>query len=105
MAISEQLHHDLAIRGAKINVSVLCPGFVNTRILDAERNRPAAYQNPSAPGDGDGGPNDVELMNRNPDLVFRVGEVLKVKGGDFRIRSLGMKCMVLEGLPGTRIKL
>ena len=82
VAISEQLHHDLAIRGAKINVSVLCPGFVNTRIMDAERNRPAAYQNPSAPGDGDGGPNDVELMFRQmieagmspetvADIVFR----------------------------------
>lgn len=43
VAISEQLHHDLCIRGANIKVSVLCPGFVNTNIMDAERNRPAAY--------------------------------------------------------------
>ena len=28
--------------GAPIKVSVLCPGFVNTRILDSSRNRPAA---------------------------------------------------------------
>jgi len=47
VAISEQLHHDLGIRGAKIKVSVLCPGFVNTNIMDAERNRPAAYFNQS----------------------------------------------------------
>jgi NAD(P)-dependent dehydrogenase (short-subunit alcohol dehydrogenase family) len=45
VAISEQLHHDLAIRGANIKVSVLCPGFVNTNIMDAERNRPAEYVN------------------------------------------------------------
>ena len=32
-------------------MSVLCPGFVNTRILDAERNRPAELRNqaPLAP--------------------------------------------------------
>ena len=45
VALSEQLHHDLAIRGANIKVSVLCPGFVNTKIMDAERNRPEVYQN------------------------------------------------------------
>jgi len=48
VALSEQLYHDLALRGAKIGVSVLCPGFVNTRIMDAERNRPAAYANESS---------------------------------------------------------
>lgn len=40
---------------------------------------------------------------RNPDLVFRVGEQVKVKDGDFKIKSIGKKMMVLEGLPGTRI--
>ncbi len=45
VALSEQLHHDLAIRGANIKVSVMCPGFVNTNIMDAERNRPEAYLN------------------------------------------------------------
>ncbi len=43
VALSEQLHHDLAIRGANIKVSVLCPGFVNTSIMDSERNRPEQY--------------------------------------------------------------
>lgn len=45
VALSEQLYHDLALRGAKIKVSVLCPGFVNTNIMDAERNRPDKYLN------------------------------------------------------------
>jgi short-subunit dehydrogenase len=35
----------LAQRGAKVKVSVLCPGWVNTRIFDAERNRPLALRN------------------------------------------------------------
>ena len=45
-----------------------------------------------------------ELAEKNPELVFRVGETVKVKGGDFRILSFGRRALVLEGLPGTRIK-
>jgi len=37
------------------------------------------------------------------DVVFHVGEKVKVKDGDFRVASIGKKMMVLEGLPGTRI--
>jgi NAD(P)-dependent dehydrogenase (short-subunit alcohol dehydrogenase family) len=40
VALSETLHHDLAERRAKVKVSVLCPGIVNTRILESARNRP-----------------------------------------------------------------
>jgi NAD(P)-dependent dehydrogenase (short-subunit alcohol dehydrogenase family) len=46
VTLSETLHKELGMLGAPIKVSVLCPGFVQTRILDAERNRPAALQNP-----------------------------------------------------------
>lgn len=42
VALSESLHQDLLVAGAKVKVSVLCPGWVNTRIADAERNRPAS---------------------------------------------------------------
>jgi NAD(P)-dependent dehydrogenase (short-subunit alcohol dehydrogenase family) len=42
VTLSETLAKDLALAGAPIQVSVLCPGFVNTRILDSGRNRPAA---------------------------------------------------------------
>lgn len=48
VTLSETLYHELAQRGAKINVSVLCPAYVNTRIMDAERNRPAELQNDPA---------------------------------------------------------
>ena len=41
VALSETLHHELALSGARVGVTVLCPGFVNTRIVDADRNRPA----------------------------------------------------------------
>lgn len=55
VALSEQLHHDLTIKNANICVSILCPGFVNTQIMDSERNRPEKYMNdpsesPDIPG-------------------------------------------------------
>ena len=40
----------------------------------------------------------------NEDLIFRVGEIVQVKGGDFRVKSFGRKAMVLEGVPGTRMR-
>ena len=47
VALSENLYFSLAQRNAKIKVSVLCPGWVKTRILESERNRPEEYLNPS----------------------------------------------------------
>lgn len=40
VSVSESLFHDLALVGANVGASVLCPYFVPTRIMDAERNRP-----------------------------------------------------------------
>jgi NAD(P)-dependent dehydrogenase (short-subunit alcohol dehydrogenase family) len=40
VAISETLHHELAMMAPQIKVSVLCPGWVKTNIADAARNRP-----------------------------------------------------------------
>ncbi|MBW5470957.1 SDR family NAD(P)-dependent oxidoreductase [Brevibacillus formosus] len=48
VSLSETLYHELKMIQSKIGVSVLCPGFVQTQICDAHRNRPAEY---SKPGD------------------------------------------------------
>ena len=40
VALSEGLHLQLRQQNAKVGVSVLCPLFVDTRIMEAERNRP-----------------------------------------------------------------
>ena len=48
VALSEHLYHSLRLANAPISVSVLCPGWVRTRIMDCERNRPAALRNPPA---------------------------------------------------------
>jgi NAD(P)-dependent dehydrogenase (short-subunit alcohol dehydrogenase family) len=44
VTLSEVLYHELTQRSAQVKVSVLCPGFVNTRIMDSARNRPAELQ-------------------------------------------------------------
>ena len=49
-ALAESLNGDLFARGSKIGSSVLCPGFVNTNIGNAERNRPANMQTSDLPG-------------------------------------------------------
>lgn len=45
VALSETLYGELARMNAKLKVSVLCPGFVRTRIGDSERNRPSELRN------------------------------------------------------------
>ncbi len=45
VSISETLACELAAAHAKIKVSVLCPEWVKTRIMESERNRPVEFQN------------------------------------------------------------
>jgi NAD(P)-dependent dehydrogenase (short-subunit alcohol dehydrogenase family) len=45
VALTEHLYHSLAEKYTKVKVSVLCPGWVDTRIMDSERNRPIELQN------------------------------------------------------------
>lgn len=41
VGLSESLFYDLAARRCNVGVSVLCPGFVRTRIAESARNMPA----------------------------------------------------------------
>ena len=55
VAISETLYHEMGLSGGTVGVSVLCPGWVNTRIHEASRNRPgAAAGGTDAAADGAG---------------------------------------------------
>ena len=49
VSLSETLRADLALSGGHVGVSVLCPGWVNTNITDADRNRPDELRNAEAP--------------------------------------------------------
>lgn len=42
VGLSESLYYELLMRRSDVKVSVLCPGFVNTRIYESERNAPDA---------------------------------------------------------------
>jgi NAD(P)-dependent dehydrogenase (short-subunit alcohol dehydrogenase family) len=46
VALSENMYLSLLRKKALVNVSVLCPGMVNTNIVEAERHRPAELKNP-----------------------------------------------------------
>ena len=53
VATSEALYHELQMTSARVGVSVLCPGWVNTNIHRSERNRPAALRARGGLADGD----------------------------------------------------
>jgi NAD(P)-dependent dehydrogenase (short-subunit alcohol dehydrogenase family) len=52
VTLSETLHQELELMGARVRVSVLCPGFVKTRIFESARNRPSHLSEtaPKLPG-------------------------------------------------------
>ena len=43
LTLTEGLWHHLRTAESNISASVLCPGFVNTQITEAERNRPSEF--------------------------------------------------------------
>ena len=45
VSLTENLYYSLAEQNSKVKVSVLCPGWVKTGILAAERNRPPELKN------------------------------------------------------------
>ncbi|HET6795296.1 MAG TPA: SDR family NAD(P)-dependent oxidoreductase, partial [Acidimicrobiales bacterium] len=50
VALSESLRLEMKMTGTKLGVSVLCPGWVATRIHESSRNRPAALGGPPPAG-------------------------------------------------------
>ena len=50
VSLSETLYSDLQEAGSKVSASVLCPGFVNTKIWDSGRHRSDDSGNPLAQG-------------------------------------------------------
>lgn len=46
VTLSETMHAELQQAESSVGVSVLCPGLVNTRILESDRNRPEVLSQP-----------------------------------------------------------
>lgn len=59
LSLTETLRRELQIMGAKLKVSVVCPGWVSTRIIYGDIHRPSAFQN---------NPNNLIEDTRNQDL-------------------------------------
>jgi NAD(P)-dependent dehydrogenase (short-subunit alcohol dehydrogenase family) len=66
VALSETLYHQLQRRDAKIGVSVLCPGSVQTMMLDSLRN-PLSADSPSPDDFGAGDQDRLAVFRRNVD--------------------------------------
>jgi NAD(P)-dependent dehydrogenase (short-subunit alcohol dehydrogenase family) len=66
VALSETLARDLEMAGSPVQVSVVCPGFVRTRIHESHRNRPERLSNVKGapPGSRDPGAEAVAGMVR-----------------------------------------
>jgi len=71
VAMSEVLAKELELAGSRIGVSVLCPGFVKTKIATSERNRPEELRDPERAGGGGIGQAMQELVDAglSPDAV------------------------------------
>ncbi len=65
VTLSESLYLELKDIGSKVNVSVLCPGFVKTRLDDSDRNRPIGYTTADALSKG--ALEKLELLNSSLD--------------------------------------
>jgi NAD(P)-dependent dehydrogenase (short-subunit alcohol dehydrogenase family) len=79
VAISEALYRECQLRAPHVGVSVLCPGWVNTRILESERNRPEAPRPaPSAPPSSEFGAarEAVAALLKGGLAPRRVGEIV-----------------------------
>ena len=73
VAISETLLKDLQLAGAQgVGVSVLCPGFVQTRIHEADRNRP------SGPGNTEMGPGGFSFLKEGVESGMPPAQVAQV---------------------------
>ncbi len=94
--MSEALAGDLKAANARIGASVLCPGWVNTKIGDAERNRPEDMSSSANP-EGAGLGIEALMSNSKPpeDLAAQVLQaieeenfyILPHRGWDHMLRS------------------
>ncbi len=108
VAISETLKAELALHGSNVGVSVLCPGWVNTRIMDSDRNRPGGPVQNDLMSLGREAMRDVISQGKQPAEVahlvaaaVREGTTHIFTGDEWIGLARGRMEMVLTELPGT----
>lgn len=72
VALSESLFHELAMTSPEVGVSVLCPGWVDTNLHSADRNRPTELRDDTETDTDTGTDTDDP-----PGVGDGIGEVLK----------------------------
>jgi NAD(P)-dependent dehydrogenase (short-subunit alcohol dehydrogenase family) len=107
VAISETLKAELGMQGSAVGVSVLCPGWVNTRIMDSDRNRPAGPYDSGLVSEGREVMRQVIAGGKQPDEVahlvaaaVREGTTHIFTGDEWIGLARGRLQTVLTELPG-----
>ncbi len=90
VALSESLFNEFESRSVEIGVSVLCPGWVSTRIMESERNRPEAPR--EDPGELAA---DVEMMRKVVEGLIKSGLDPRVVGDMVRDAILEERFYIL----------
>ncbi len=72
VALSESVWHEAKLDNSPIGVSVLCPGFVKTRIHEADRNRPSEL---SSAWVGDAGNGFIAMLGAGVEAGREVADV------------------------------
>lgn len=90
VALSESLHIEMKTLGTRVGVSVLCPGFIKTNIMDAARNRPDHLQDAADGNAVDETSAAFEAMRRHVDAGMPAEDVAikvlaSVRAGDLYI--------------------
>ena len=93
VALSECLKTELAEKGARISVSVLCPAFVNTAIVDSDKYRP---DGPVAPN-----PEGEAVMNQVR-AAAKAGRISADEVADITLRAARAKVFII--LPHEKIR-
>jgi NAD(P)-dependent dehydrogenase (short-subunit alcohol dehydrogenase family) len=92
VGISESLFHELTILDKNVGVSVLCPGYVRTRIKDSERTMPHELQ----------GYNPHELQGYNDDPAVKAIQEISRSLVDSGIEASDVAALVQEGVRENR---
>jgi short-subunit dehydrogenase len=80
VTLSEGMFHELKMKGAKIGISVLCPAWVKTGIMESDRNRPGELKNEAG---GAMKPEDQMLEKMVKQLVTQGQAPEKIAGDVF----------------------
>ncbi len=75
VALSEAMWHEARLDNVAVGVSVLCPGFVRTRIHEADRNRPEGLDTAWT---GDAGSKFISLLGAGVEAGREVDDVAAI---------------------------